>query len=291
MGDHRGRPGSLDLDLDRNRPVARVDTLGGRFAECPADRDREKECDEDRMHTQTIPSTKARSANRGRPGFLSGHSTVATGPGGRDDAGSTPTRVPDENPGQGAPRGGEYGHAHSNSRPRPRRSQPIPTAGRRFGYGIAIAINIGLIVIVRNLLEWDWVPFLTGDFDRLVGIVTFSLVASAVVNLFWIAYDRAWFKSLGQLALDVITLAVTVQTYRVFPFDLSSGWETTGKVMLVLLMVVVGIATVVELVKLMTGPIREVAAFRLTGRTPRRSNTLARSGRPISEVIDSPRIS
>ena len=100
-------------------------------------------------------------------------------------------------------------------------------AGRRFGYTVAIAVNVGLIYVVQNLLEWDWIPFLTGDFEQLVGIVTVSLVASAVANLLWIAYDGAWFRSAGQLMLNAIGLAVAIRTYRVFPFDLSSGWETT----------------------------------------------------------------
>ncbi len=137
--------------------------------------------------------------------------------------------------------------------------ETVRRTGRRFGYTVAIAVNIGLIYVVQNLLEWDWVPFLTNDFERLVGIVTFSLVASSVVNLLWIAFDKAWFKSLGQLAINIISLAVTLRTYRVFPFDLSSGWETTGRVMLVLFILALGIATMVELVRLVTAPIRMMA--------------------------------
>ena len=49
-------------------------------------------------------------------------------------------------------------------------------AARRFGYLVAIGVNLILLYVVNNLLEWEWPSFLTEDFERVVGIVSFSII-------------------------------------------------------------------------------------------------------------------
>ena len=58
-------------------------------------------------------------------------------------------------------------------------------AARRFSYVIAIVINVAMLVIVQNILEWGWPPFLTDEFAEVVPWISFSLIASIVVNVIY----------------------------------------------------------------------------------------------------------
>lgn len=131
-----------------------------------------------------------------------------------------------------------------------RPQQPGERVGTKVGYLVAVAVNLVVLWVVGNLLDWGWPSFLTPAFDDLLPIVEVSLVASAAVNLVWVVWDPEWFHHLAQLGLNAIGMVVTVRTWQVFPFDLSSGWETTFRVGLVLCAIAIGIATVVETVKL-----------------------------------------
>jgi len=123
----------------------------------------------------------------------------------------------------------------------------------RVGYVAAITVNSILLVVANNLLGWELLPFLTEDFARVLWLINISLLATIAVNAGYLAYDRGWFKSLCQIGLGVISMAVVVRMYRVFPFDFSRSqfdWTWTARLVLVLGMVGVGIGIVVELVKL-----------------------------------------
>lgn len=142
------------------------------------------------------------------------------------------------------------------ARKRPTRST------RAVGYIVAVVVNVAMVVVVQNLLTWGWPAFLTPDFDRVVGIITVSLVASIIFNLAYLGYDPDWFRHGGQVVTGAISLGVAVRMYRVFPFDFSQWrFDPTGvvRVSLVLAMVGIGIAVVVEFVKtvkaVMEGPI------------------------------------
>jgi hypothetical protein len=127
------------------------------------------------------------------------------------------------------------------------------TPGKRFGYFIGAAINVALIYVVQNLVAWDWFSWLTEDFNKVVPIITASLVVSAAANLLYILYDVKWFKSLTQLGVLGIGLAATIRFYQVFPFDFSAyefQWETVAKVVLILGIVGSGIGIIVELSRL-----------------------------------------
>jgi hypothetical protein len=113
--------------------------------------------------------------------------------------------------------------------------QDTPTTARRSGYAIAVGVNIALMMIVNNLLEWGWPQFLTGDFERLLPWINFSLGASVVVNLLYMAYDADWFKSGWQVVLTAISLAVLIRTYQLFPFDFSDfSWPAETIIRIVL---------------------------------------------------------
>jgi len=140
--------------------------------------------------------------------------------------------------------------------------QLSPQATRRFGYGVAVAVNVAMLWVVNNLLDWGWPSWLTDDFEQVLPIVNVSIVATIVVNLMYIIYDAAWFKSMFQVALLVISLVVTVRLYRVFPFDFSAysfNWEAVTRGILILVCIAVGIGLIAELVKFARSSAKAVA--------------------------------
>jgi hypothetical protein len=127
--------------------------------------------------------------------------------------------------------------------------------GTRAGYVATAVVDAVLIWVFHNLLDWGWPPFLTEDLESLLPLITVSLAATIVVNLVWIAYDPGWFKSLTQIGLNAISLAVAVRTWQVFPFDFSPyefDWGTVARVVLIVAIVGIIAATVVDLVKVTT---------------------------------------
>ncbi len=129
----------------------------------------------------------------------------------------------------------------------------VPRGARSFGYVVAAAINAALIFVVNNLLEWDVLPWLTADFQRVVGIVSLSLGASVAANLAFAAYDAPWFKSVGEIVMAGFGFAAAVRLFQVFPFDFSAydfNWGLVARVVLILAMVGIGISVLVELGKL-----------------------------------------
>jgi len=107
--------------------------------------------------------------------------------------------------------------------------------------------------VIHNLLAWDVARFLTADFDRVVPIVTLSLIATAVFNLMYAFFDPRWFKSLSQIGLLGISIAATAKMYQVFPFEFSAydfDWRTLTRVVMIIAIVGAGIGIITEFVKL-----------------------------------------
>lgn len=124
---------------------------------------------------------------------------------------------------------------------------------RRTGYGIAVLVNVVLLVIVNNVLAWGWFSWLTDDFELVLPLINLSLLATILVNIAYIAYDAAWFKSLCEIGLLAISITVAVRTFRVFPFDFSAyswDWDSTVKLTIACAIIGMSIAIVVHTVKL-----------------------------------------
>lgn len=149
------------------------------------------------------------------------------------------------------------------TRDRPTRTQRPAPSTRRIGYGVAVVVNVVMLFVVQNFLAWGWPAFLTADFDRVVGIISISLIASIIFNLAYLWYDPDWFRHAGQAVTGAVSLAVMVRIYQVFPFDFSRwAFDPTGaaKVALVAAMVGVGIAIAIEFVKMMKSGIEGPAS-------------------------------
>ncbi len=137
-----------------------------------------------------------------------------------------------------------------------------PATGRRFGYFIAAAINGALIYVVHNVLEWGWPPWITAEWEDVLGLLTLSLVVAVAVNLAWIAYDPAWIKSAGNLVESIISLWVTIRILQVFPFDFSPydfNWEGVVRAVLIFALIGVSVAILVESIKLIARGFRTTA--------------------------------
>lgn len=137
-------------------------------------------------------------------------------------------------------------------REQPKESPAKP--GARLGYLIAIIINAALLYVVRHLVEWDILPFLTDDFDRVAPIISLSLVASMIVNGLRLAGVPNWFALLGDLVSTTISLVATVRIYSVFPFDFDDDgvpWDLAVRGVLIIAVFGTVVALIVVLVKLM----------------------------------------
>jgi hypothetical protein len=126
-----------------------------------------------------------------------------------------------------------------------------PSAGaRRVGYCIAIAFSAAFLFVLNGRPGWQQMPFLTSDTSQVLWLVNLSLAAGIAANAVYLAYDPAWLKSLGDLATTGIGLATVIRVWQVFPFDVSSGWSTAVRVLLVVAIAGSCIALVAQIVSL-----------------------------------------
>ena len=126
-----------------------------------------------------------------------------------------------------------------------------PSAGaRRAGYGLAILFSTALLIIVNGSPGWQAMPFLTSGTAQVLWLVNLCLAAGIAASLVYLACDRPWLKSLGDLATTGIGLAAAIRIWQVFPFDLSPGWAAAVRVLLVVAIAGSCIALVVQIVML-----------------------------------------
>ena len=130
--------------------------------------------------------------------------------------------------------------------------RPSPAA-RRVGYLVGIVFSAALLFVLNGQPGWQALPFLTSDTSQVIGLVNLSLAVSLAVNVVYVFYDPPWLKSLGDLVIAGIGLAVAVRVWQVFPFAFhgsSAWWSTAVRVLLVLVMVGSAISIVVQAVSL-----------------------------------------
>ncbi|WP_431246733.1 hypothetical protein [Leifsonia xyli] len=127
------------------------------------------------------------------------------------------------------------------------------SASRRAGYAIAIAINVLLLWAVEVWPGWRSFGVLTPDAAAVIPWVDAALIASIVVNLLNLIFDRRWLKAVGDLVTSGIGLIAAVVIWDVFPFDFSSvgdTWAVIVRIFLILAIVGSAIAIIVALVTL-----------------------------------------
>lgn len=128
---------------------------------------------------------------------------------------------------------------HPAAPPTRRRSR----AARRFGYLVAAGMNVVIFYLANVSPGWQALPFLTDGVEQVLGLFNLSLAAGAVANLLFVLYDGAWFRAAWDLVLSVISLALSLQVYRVFPFDFSGlAYDLTGLMRFLVVLGVIGSA-------------------------------------------------
>jgi len=124
---------------------------------------------------------------------------------------------------------------------------------RKVGYLVAVLVNGAMLVFVNVRPGWQELSFLTEDFAGILWLINLSMVAGAVVNVVYLWYDPAWFKSVCQVGVSAIGLTAAIRMLRVFPFDFSAysfNWATLTRLLLVLAVFGSVVAIMVELVRL-----------------------------------------
>ena len=126
---------------------------------------------------------------------------------------------------------------------------------RRSGYVVAVVVNAAMIFVVLNLLDWGVPPFLTEQFTLLVPLIVLSLVASMAANSAYLLYDPPWFKSPCQVGISVISLAVAIRMFQVFPFDFTGygdEWTSVTRIVVVVAMAGSALSVLAESLKLLS---------------------------------------
>lgn len=134
----------------------------------------------------------------------------------------------------------------------------MPTTGvslKQSGYVVAILINVAMLVIVQNILEWGWLPFLTDDFATVIPWLSAAFVVSIGMNFVYQLDDSRAVKSVGQIAVNVMSAYSTFALLKVFPFDFSNyafDWAPVARILLILAIVGAAVGSFVEVIKLLT---------------------------------------
>ncbi len=135
-----------------------------------------------------------------------------------------------------------------------------PSAGaRRAGYLIGALVNGLMLIAVNGWPGWQAVPFLTGETQRVAGVVDLTLAVSLVVSLAYVAYDPEWFTAPGGLVTAGTGLVSAIRVWQVFPSDFGDpafDWALTARILLVVGIVGTAIAVQVQLVALVRARIR-----------------------------------
>ena len=139
-------------------------------------------------------------------------------------------------------------------------------AARRGGYAVAIAVNVVLLVVINNLLSWGWFPWLTSEFEDLLPIINVALVANIAVYVLYMFYDDEPLKTVAQIVLNVLAMAVLVRALQIYPFDFSDyefpaeisafelSWDLLVRFVIGLAVFGTAIAIVTQIVKLIRTP-------------------------------------
>lgn len=125
----------------------------------------------------------------------------------------------------------------------------------RFGHLVAAAFAVAGLYVANNLLDWDILPFLTDDFDRVLPLVNLSFGANLAISLVRLVHPRKWLVALTEPVGIIFGLPALVRTWQVFPFEFDSWfpWELTFRVVLVIAIAGSIIGIIVGVIRLVAG--------------------------------------
>jgi hypothetical protein len=125
------------------------------------------------------------------------------------------------------------------------------TRANRLGYLLAVLVNAAGLVVLHRWPGWEKISALTGSTRSVLGIVDIALIVGVVVNVAQLLRSPSWPTAAGSLVTTAVGLAATVRILQVFPFDLSDGWSTVVRVMLIVGIVGSCLGIIAQLVSLL----------------------------------------
>lgn len=121
-----------------------------------------------------------------------------------------------------------------------------------------IGIVFGLIFLFLFNYFYDDLAFLSDEFDQVRSLYNTSLVVGIVLHFSRLFVHSKAYKAVTQLIVNGFFLVIAYQFWVLFPFDTSvlgdqKTWDFIFRLLIILPSIAVGIAIVVELLKLTTG--------------------------------------
>jgi len=120
-------------------------------------------------------------------------------------------------------------------------------------YIAAIIVNLIFLYIFNNLLSWH-VYFVTNALNEVLWIINLSIIVTIIGNFLMLVYHPIWFRHITKIILNVFAFAAVYFVFIVFPFNFNNAFLNWGlAVLLILAMIGIIIASLVEIVLLVTG--------------------------------------
>ena len=88
------------------------------------------------------------------------------------------------------------------------RADGASATARRAGYLIGFVVNGILLYLVNERPGWREVPFLTERMTDVLPLINLSLLVGAAANLLYVVQDAAWVRSLGQIVVAAVGIAL-----------------------------------------------------------------------------------
>ena len=143
-------------------------------------------------------------------------------------------------------------------------------AGRVVGYSIAIFWNVAVLVFFsffHKYIAWyhtgadgtvTRLSLLTDEYFLWLPILITAVVITITGNIIMIIYDRYWVRSVTEMILNLVSIIVIANLVVIFPFNLdvipnsglSEALQVGLPISLIFIAVVLGIAVIVQFVKL-----------------------------------------
>lgn len=117
-----------------------------------------------------------------------------------------------------------------------------------FGHLLAVAITVVIAFYVNKY--WSRLPWVTESFVSVLWVYNLSVLVTVISHLIQAVIGISLVKILGQIAENILSVALFVTAYYVFPFNINDGTESAVKIILLIITVIVAIGTIAEFAKL-----------------------------------------
>jgi hypothetical protein len=124
-------------------------------------------------------------------------------------------------------------------------------ASKVIGHFVSIAVLLIVAYLVNNY--WERFDFLTTSFFTVLWVYNVSVGVDVFSNLVQAFSSNFRLNRFMHLLENIFSLAVIYNLYTIFPFNVSDTVATWIRVITIVIIVAVSIASLVELTKVITG--------------------------------------